>query len=329
MKPCASVSLDLDNKWSYLKTHGDAEWSAYPSYLDRVVPRILDRLGAHDLKITFFIVGKDAAIEGNRASFRAIADAGHEIASHSFNHDPWLHLYTEAQLEEELEEAEAAILAATGARPTGFRGPGFSLSPATLSALAKRGYAYDATVFPNVLNPLARAYFFWRSNLSREEKRRRSALFGSWREALKPVKPFKWDVAGRSLTEIPVTTMPIFRIPIHLSYVIYLSRFSRRLALWYFWLGVSLCRLTSTAPSILLHPLDFLGCEDDGDLRFFPGMDLDARYKMDIVDRALDMLARHYRLVPVGEHVQSIAAEKLTRVLRPEPVDRVSVGVGP
>jgi hypothetical protein len=326
MKPCASVSLDLDNKWSYLKTHGDAEWSDYPSYLDTVVPRILERLDAHALKITFFIVGKDAAIERNRVSLRAIADAGHEIANHSFNHDPWLHLFTEGELEQELENAETAILQATGKHPRGFRGPGFSLSTATLAVLARRGYEYDATVFPNVLNPLARAYFFWRSSLSREEKRRRSALFGSWREALKPVKPFKWDIAGRSLTEIPVTTMPIFRIPIHLSYVIYLSKVSRRLALFYFWVGVSLCRLTGTAPSILLHPLDFLGREDDRDLRFFPGMDLDAGYKMDIVDRALRMLARHYRLVPMGEHVRSITADRLTRVIRPQRDNEASAG---
>ena len=42
MKPVASLSLDLDNQWSYMKTHGDAGWDAYPSYLDVVVPRVLD-----------------------------------------------------------------------------------------------------------------------------------------------------------------------------------------------------------------------------------------------------------------------------------------------
>ena len=29
-KPIASLSLDLDNKWSYLKTHGDAGWDSFP-----------------------------------------------------------------------------------------------------------------------------------------------------------------------------------------------------------------------------------------------------------------------------------------------------------
>ena len=32
-KPLASLSLDLDNQWSYMKTHGDAGWEALPTYL--------------------------------------------------------------------------------------------------------------------------------------------------------------------------------------------------------------------------------------------------------------------------------------------------------
>src|SRR5215472_4452202 len=64
-KPAASLSLDLDNKWSYLKTHGDVGWEAFPSYLDVFVPRVLRFLEEHRLKITFFIVGQDAAIAGN------------------------------------------------------------------------------------------------------------------------------------------------------------------------------------------------------------------------------------------------------------------------
>jgi len=79
-KPLASVSLDLDNEWSYLKTHGDASWSSFPSYLDVVVPRVLDFLSERNLRITFFIVGQDAALEGNVGALRSLADAGHESA---------------------------------------------------------------------------------------------------------------------------------------------------------------------------------------------------------------------------------------------------------
>ncbi len=317
MKPTASVSLDLDNKWSYLKTHGDPRWEQYPSYLDIAIPRILEFLKERDLKISFFIVGQDASFEKNAHLMKSLADAGHEIGNHSFHHEPWLHLYSEDELDAELARAEDSISGATGVKPTGFRGPGFSLSESTLRVLAKRGYRYDATVFPNLLNPLARAYFFATSNLTAEEKEQRKALFGSWKEALKPLKPFRWDLGDLQLVELPVTTMPLFRIPIHLSYVIYLSRFSGALARFYFRFALTLCRLTSTAPSILLHPLDFLGKEDDPDLSFFPGMDLGAEAKMDLVDYSMRKMAAHYELTTVQAHVESLTADRLKRVAIP------------
>src|SRR2546427_7295828 len=131
-KPIASLSLDLDNKWSYLKTHGDPAWERLPSYLDVVVPRVLDFLRARNLTITVFIVGQDAALDKNRELLRSIAAGGHEIGNHSFHHEPWLHLYSEERSDTELRPAEEHIERATGRRPPGFCGPGVSLPPAPL-----------------------------------------------------------------------------------------------------------------------------------------------------------------------------------------------------
>ena len=86
MSSYASLSLDLDNQWSYMKTHGDAAWQSHPSYFDVAVPRILEFLASRKLTITFFIVGQDAALEKNREWIAAIARAGHEIGNHSFLH---------------------------------------------------------------------------------------------------------------------------------------------------------------------------------------------------------------------------------------------------
>ena len=304
-KKLASLSLDLDNQWSYMKTHGDAAWSEYPTYLDWAVPRILEFLDERQLRITFFIVGRDATIERNVPALRAIGDAGHEVGNHSFNHEPWLHLYSEKELEKELEMAEEAIEAATGVLPTGFRGPGFSLSPTTLRVLARRGYAYDATVFPNLLNPLARAYFFATSSLTDEEKEQRKELFGTWRDAFRPVRPFRWRIDDDALYELPVTTMPFFKTPIHLSYILYASRFSKTLAMLYFKFGLLMCRIAGVGPSILLHPLDFIGCDDVGELSFFPGMDMPAAEKIEIVAGVLRELARHYRMTTGADHIEA------------------------
>ena len=271
-KPICSLSLDLDNQWSYMKIHGDQGWEEFPSYLDLVIPRALDFLQKRHLTITFFVVGQDAALPKNQAAIRSLAAAGHEIGNHSFHHESWLHLYSEAEIEQEIEQAELAIRRATGYQPTGFRGPGYSFSPSVLRVLARRGYHYDASTFPTFLGPLARAYYFMTSNLSKAERQKRKALFGGFKDGFQPLKPYQWSLGTDQLIEMPVTTLPIFKVPIHFSYLLYLSVYSPALALLYFRLALWLCRLTGTQPSLLLHPLDFLTQEDVPELAFFPGM---------------------------------------------------------
>jgi hypothetical protein len=308
MKPLASLSLDLDNKWSYMKTHGDPGWELLPSYLDIVVPRVLDILREENLTITFFIVGLDAAQPASQPILKTIAEAGHEIGNHSYKHEPWLHLYTDAELEHELTCAETSIQQATGQTPIGFRGPGFSFSPQLLTLLARRGYQYDASTFPTFLGPLARMYYFAKSSLSSEQSSQRKALFGSAREGFRPLKPYRWQTSSGPLTEIPVTTMPWARVPIHLSYVLYLATFSRALALSYWKLALTLCRLTQTQPSLLLHPLDFLGNEDCPELAFFPAMQSPSAPKLEVARAVLNTYAQQFQVVPMREHAQTLTS---------------------
>jgi hypothetical protein len=302
MRPFASLSLDLDNKWSYMKTHGDAGWEQFPSYLPVVVPRVLDLLDRMGLSITFFVVGQDAALEKNAIALKQIAMSGHEIGNHSFHHEPWLHLYSDEQIDAELRLAHDTIRQVTGYRPIGFRGPGFSCSRATLATLKRLGYEYDASTFPTFLGPLARLYYFMRSNLTRDELKARKALFGSFADGFRPLKPYCWRTDAGELIEVPVTTMPLAKVPIHASYLLYLSCFSTKLAMTWFSTALTMCRLTGVQPSILLHPLDFLGCDDDRDLSFFPAMHLLAQEKMDVMERVLRMLARRFDVVPMREH---------------------------
>lgn len=318
-KPLASLSLDLDNLWSYMKTHGDPGWESFPSYLDLVVPRILDFLDKRDLKITFFIVGQDAALQKNISALRSIAEAGHEIGNHSYNHEPWLHLYTKEQIHSELTHAEQCIQQATGQKPIGFRGPGFSLSSEVLNTLTRLGYQYDASVFPTYLGPLARAYYFMTTRLDPEEKKNRKLLFGSLRDGLQPVHAYRWKMSegGRELLEIPVTTMPILKIPFHLSYILYIYGLSPLLARAYFRMAMILCQLTQTSPSLLLHPLDFLGKDDIRELSFFPAMHLHSEEKIRLVSDVLSIYSEYYTVVPMLEHAREINREKNLAAIKP------------
>lgn len=306
--PTASVSLDLDNLWSYLKTHGDAGWGSYPSYLGLLVPRVLAFLRDRQLTITFFVVGQDAALEINREPLQAIVEAGHEIGNHSFCHEPWLQRYDRAAVAAELSRAEDALGPLAGGRPAGFRGPGFSLSRAVLEELERRGYLYDASTFPTFLGPLARAYYFRSAPLAAEARNQRALLFGGAREGLRPIRPYRWRVGDRGLIEIPVTTMPVVRTPIHLSYLLYLSTYSCWLAVAYFDVALRLCRSARTGLSFLLHPLDFLGRDDVRELDFFPAMRLAASRKRALVEAVFRGLAARFRIVGTGRHAEQIAS---------------------
>jgi len=315
-KPACSLSLDLDNQWSYMKTHGDPEWESFPSYLDVVVPRFLNVLDDLDWKITGFVVGQDAALEKNREALEMIAAAGHEIGNHSFNHEPWLELYSKKQIEEEIIRAEEAIESATGRRPRGFRGPGYSLSEACLEILKDRDYLYDASTFPTFLGPLARTYYFLKSDLEEEEKEKRKQLFGGFRDGLKPVKPYFWALGTRTLLEIPVTTMPIVKVPFHFSYILYLATVSHHLAHLYFKSALMLCHLNRVEPSLLLHPLDFLDGDDVPALRFFPAMGLPAIQKDRILRRMFQTLSKRRQILAVEDHAHRALAASDRLALR-------------
>ncbi|MFN2487167.1 MAG: polysaccharide deacetylase family protein [Acidimicrobiia bacterium] len=307
----ASVSLDLDNKWSYLKTHGDPDWRSFPSYLDVLLPMVLDLLGRHSLQITFFVVGQDAALVENAQLFSMLGASGHEIANHSFHHEPWLHRKSSEEIRLELKDAHEAIGAATTQSPEGFRGPGFSLSEDTLLTLSDLGYRYDASTLPTFIGPLARAYYFRTAKLPPEARIERQQLFGSSREFFRPNTPYRWRLPGREVIEIPVTTLPWLRVPFHFSYLIYLASYSERLARAYFQTALTACRAASVEPSLLLHPLDFLGADDVSGLGFFPGMKLDGAFKRRLVSEYLDRLAANFSVLAVGRHVEKIASREL------------------
>ena len=300
------MSLDADNLWAYQMTHGDPGWDSYPTYFDSLTGVVLPLLADLGLRITFFIVGQDAALEKNHAAIASIAQAGHEIGNHSFRHQPWLHRYSLSEIHTELQRTEDAIEAVVGSRPVGFRGPGYSLSPDVLRALMDRDYRYDCSTLPTVIGPLARRYYFRSAKLDPQQRAERANLFGSARDGLQPLKPYRWVAGRQSLVEIPVTTMPLVRVPIHLSYVLYLAGPSPEAAYRYFAGALRLCSLRGVEPSILMHPLDFLGVDDVDSLQFFPGMGLTGERKRQTIVRCLELFARRFRVVPLREHAAEI-----------------------
>ena len=88
--------------------------------------------------------------------------------------------------------------------------------------------------------------------------------------------------------------MPFLKVPIHTSYVLFLSMFSFGLAMLYFRLAITLLKLTATQPSILLHPLDFIGNDDTTDLSFFPAMRIESKKKIRVMNAVFQLLKKNF-----------------------------------
>jgi hypothetical protein len=255
-----------------------------------------------ELRITFFVVGKDTERPENWKYLRMISERGHEIGNHSYHHESWLQTYSYEKIENEIKQAEEAIEKVTGKRTVSFRGPGFSWSKDLLKVLESRGYKFDASTLPTFLGPLARAYYFHNSDLTKEEKKARKELFGKFSEGFRKLKPYNWDLGqGKLLMEIPVTTIPFIKLPFHQSYLLYISGISKGLMKLYLWVAILMCKITKTPPSYLLHPLDLIGGNDVPQLAFFPGMNIDSNKKLEIFKIAMQMLKKHFNLLPMNE----------------------------
>jgi len=142
----ASINIDLDTLCEELDedTRLIRSTPLRAVTYQRVLPRFLELLDRLNLKATFFIIGCDVA--PHAATFKRIAAAGHELANHTMNHPKQLVRLSDDALVQGIRECGAAIHAATGVTPTGFRAPGYTVSPAVLKALRGCGYTYDSSL---------------------------------------------------------------------------------------------------------------------------------------------------------------------------------------
>ena len=147
--------------------------------------------------------------------------------------------------------------------------------------------------------------------MSEEEKEKRKKLFGKFSDGFQSLKPYKWKVGEKELTEIPVTTLPVFKTPIHASYVVYLSTFSKFAARSYWRAALKMCKAFGVQPSLLLHPLDFLSGEDAKELEFFPAMNLPIEEKLEFVSEILEVYAKEFDVVNMRAHADSVSEDEL------------------
>jgi peptidoglycan/xylan/chitin deacetylase (PgdA/CDA1 family) len=98
--------------------------------------RLLDVLAKHEVKATFFMIGRFVAERPEIA--RAVAQAGHVIGNHTYTHSN-LFFASGSGLARELDDCERALTDAVGEHSKLFRPPWGLRRPGTLRAAAGRG----------------------------------------------------------------------------------------------------------------------------------------------------------------------------------------------
>ncbi|MBE9030282.1 polysaccharide deacetylase family protein [filamentous cyanobacterium LEGE 11480] len=317
MRQIASISLDLDNKWSYLRAQGVEGWEQFPSYFSLVVPKILAIADQCRLALTVFVVGRDAEIADNVPWLQQIVAAGHDIGNHSYMHEPWMQENPIEEIEIELHKAAKAIESATGQKTNSFRGPGFAVSTNLLTVLQDQGYVYDASVFPTFLGSILRKAALERAEVPDAIKNAPNPEFGRFGDGFRSVTPHRWSVNGGSILEIPVTTMPVFRVPIHLTYLHFLASKSKLLAKLYLWFALTMCKIFRVEPSILLHPLDFIAADTVPELGHFPGMGGSTEEKCALTIEFLQQIQKGFKLMSLSEYATLVQHRQRLKVMTP------------
>ncbi|MBN8807685.1 MAG: DUF3473 domain-containing protein [Sphingomonas sp.] len=184
------LSVDVE-EWfqvgAFERVIAKSDWDSLDSRVEANTGAVLDLFAESGVKATFFTLGWVAARYPKLV--QRIADAGHEVASHGWDHDR-VFTMDAAGFRADLARARAALEDASGQRITGYRAPSFSIdqrTPWAHQVLAEEGYLYSSSVAP-----LKHDHYGWA---------------GSPRHAWRPV-------AGSDLIELPITLADVAGRPI-------------------------------------------------------------------------------------------------------------------
>ena len=180
--PTNGLSVDVEDWFqvgAFEQVIERGSWDSLGLRVERNCEMILEMFAEADVHATFFTLGWVA--KRHPELMRRIAAAGHELASHGWDHTRVFQM-DRPGFKLDLRKSREAIEDAAGVRVRGYRAPSFSIdhrTPWAFMELADQGFAYSSSVAP----------------ISHDH-------YG-WREAPRfAFKPLPWS----NLVEIPVTT---------------------------------------------------------------------------------------------------------------------------
>jgi len=146
-----ALSVDVEDWYqvgAFERTIARADWQFKQSRVERNTDAVLALFAETGVKATFFTLG--CVAHAHPALIRRIVAAGHEVASHGWDHIR-VFTMTATQFRADIDGARKAIEDAAGVAVKGYRAPSFSFdarTPWAHAVLAEAGYAYSSSVAP-------------------------------------------------------------------------------------------------------------------------------------------------------------------------------------
>jgi polysaccharide deacetylase family protein (PEP-CTERM system associated) len=179
-----AMTVDVEDYFqvSAFESHVDkAQWETLPRRVEDNTLRVLDLFAQHQVKGTFFTLGWIA--ERYPGLVKKIVAAGHEIASHGWEHVR-VSTQTPVEFRRDIERTRKLLQDLSGEPVLGYRAASYSIGTSESWAwaeLARAGYRYSSSIVPI-----------------------RHDLYG-----IPDAPRFAFSTADGQLLEIPITTVPI------------------------------------------------------------------------------------------------------------------------
>ncbi|MBX3154683.1 MAG: polysaccharide deacetylase family protein [Deltaproteobacteria bacterium] len=259
--------------------------------VDDCIARMLDLCDEAQVRGTFFVLGMLARARPHLV--KAIAARGHEIASHSTNHELVSGMSRE-RFASDLRESKRMLEDLTGVEVVGFRAPEFSvrsLDNPCFATLVEEGFRYDSSVFP----------------------------VGGLRYGIPdaPATPFELATASGPLVELPLATTAVARWRLPIAGGSHFRLLPTRLVAW----AAERADRRDQTMVFYFHPYEFSRellwldrAYGGGPARNLPIWKHVALHNLATprIARSLRTLARRLELVPLG----TLAREHETRKVR-------------
>jgi polysaccharide deacetylase family protein (PEP-CTERM system associated) len=275
-----------------------ADWDRYPRRVEKNMQLVLEMLGRHEVRATFFVLGWVAV--RNPKLVRQLLRAGHEIACHGNGHRR-VGTQSRREFREDIRKSKAILEDLCGEPVVGYRAPSYSISKQTLWAfdeLLEAGYLYDASVFP------VRHDFYGIPDWPRFPFAVSRGPGGDW-------APKEGSAAGEAsgMLEIPITTLSLLGQNIPIAGGGYFRFFPYGFTRW----GLRRINTRDKRPFVFyLHPWEL-----DPDQPRIPGASLKSRFRhylnLEKTERRFDRLLSDFKFAAVQDVVQGLSRKELPK----------------